>query len=78
MKLSLVLLLSSLVLAQELVDLPITSQYRKARTSFNGVTLESAVGYLPLNGSNTISLPVQPSETSNKNLNYTIMAWFKI
>jgi len=78
MKLGLALLLLRIVLARDLADPPITSQYKKARTSFNGVTLESAVGYLPLNGSNTISLPVQPSETSNKNINYTVMAWFKI
>lgn len=74
----LILGLASSVLAQSSDELTITSQYKKVRTSFNGVTFESVVGYLPLNGSNTLYMPVHPSEMSNKPMNYTFMSWFKL
>lgn len=44
---------------------PVTSEYEKASTTFNGVTFEPVVGYLSLPGNLTVVLPIQTSDTLN-------------
>ncbi len=56
--LALLLCISILALVRSQNDSPVTSQYDKATTEFNGVTFESVVAYMSLQGNNTITLPV--------------------
>ena len=52
--------------------------YEKAKTQFDGVTHENQVTYLVLNTTQGVEIPVLSTGKVNKNLEFTVMLWFKI
>lgn len=52
--------------------------YKKSRTQFDGVSNELQVTYLALSLDQGVEVPVLSTGTTDQNIDFSVMMWFKI